>query len=145
MIKKKSAFLENQILPILEKKNLKIGEIIRKGYVKQIRDAIAHNEYWHNWARPEIILENYKPNPKRIDALHYNEWTKYFCYTFLLAHHSRNYVENMKDELDDEKCKNGFDVKIIGLGGKKLYGKIFYTKEHDQFNFKAGNMNWGLN
>jgi hypothetical protein len=134
--KKKSVFLKNQILPIFEKKNLKIAEIIKKGYVKQIRDAIAHNEYWHNSGTPEIILENYKPNPNRIDKLHYNEWTEYFCYTFLLAYHLRNYFEISKQTLDDEKCKDGFKTRLINKKGEEVEGLIFYRKEHNSFNAK---------
>lgn len=134
--KQKAVCLQNKIIPIFKKKGLKIAEIFHKGYVKQIRDAIAHNEYWHNLDSPEIILENYKPNPKRIDKLHYNEWTKYFCYTFLLAYHIRNYFEKSKQELDDHKCENGFEVMLMNRKREKVKGLIFYSKEHNLFNAK---------
>jgi len=130
---KKSIFLENEILNKLEKKQLKITEIIRQGYVKQIRDAIAHNEYWHNPGKPEIILENYKPNPHRIDKIHYNEWTKYFCHTFLLAYHLRQYFEVSKRNLDDEKSKNGFEVKLMDKKGHRVNGLMRYRKETNAF------------
>ena len=133
--KKKSVFLLNQVLPIFGKHKLKVVDIIKKGFEKQIRDAIAHNEYWHNWSRPEIIFENYKPNPNRIAALHYNEWTKRFCYTFLLAYHLRNYFEIKKQELDDEQCQKGFKVKVKDKRGRKVDGIIFYNKEHNSFKF----------
>lgn len=130
---KKSMFLEHKILSIFNKKNLKVSEIIKKGYVKQIRDAIAHNDYWHNIGSPEIILENYKKNPRRIEKLHFNEWTEYFCYTFLLAYHLRNYFQISKQNLDDEKCKNGFKVKFKNKKGDDIEGLIYYNKENDSF------------
>lgn len=131
--KKKSVFLEQQILPILKKKKLKVVEIIRNGYEKQLRDAIAHNEYWHNLGNPEIILENYKTSPNRIDKLHYNIWTERFCYTFLLAYYLRNYFEIKKQELDETKCKEGFEVKLLDKKGSTSEGMIFYDKGKNKF------------
>ena len=132
----KSVFLEQKILPDLEKQNLMIVDIIKKGYVKQVRDAIAHNEYWHNLASPEIIFENYKPNPKRIEKLHYNEWTEIFVHTFLLAYHMRNYFELQKKNLNDEKCKTGFEVNLITRENNKVDGLIFYNKDKNIFRGK---------
>jgi len=132
----KSVFLEQQILPVLEKQKLKIVDIIQKGYNKQVRDAIAHNEYWHSWSRPKIIFENYKLNPERKDEFHYNEWTKIFVYTFLLAYHMRNYFELQKKKLDDIKCKNGFEVKLMDKKNTKVDGLIFFDKKKDKFSGK---------
>jgi hypothetical protein len=131
--KSKSVYLEQQILPVLEKKKLKIADVIKNGYVKQIRDAIAHNDYWHNLARPELILENYKQKPKRIEKIHYNEWTNKFCYTFLLAFHLRKYFEIKKQNLDDKKCKEGFEVKLKDKNGETIDGLILYDKESNKF------------
>ena len=131
--KNKSVFLEQKILPILEKKELKISTIIKESYIKQIRDAIAHNEYWHNWSKPQLIFENYKYNPNRINEIHYNDWTVIFSKTFLLAYHLRNYFEIEKNNLDDELCKNGFKVKLMKKNGEKGEGLIFYNKATNKF------------
>lgn len=137
----KSVFLEQHILPDLKRKNLKIVEIIEKGYNKQIRDAIAHNEYWHNLTRPELIFENYKSNPDRIDKLHYNKWTEIFVHTFLLAYHLRSYFEQQKKNLDDNKCKTGFEVKLIDKGNSSIDGLIFFDKENNKFTGKLKKSN----
>lgn len=130
----KSVFLEQQILPELKKRKLKIYDVIKIGYRKQLRDAIAHNEYWHNWAKPELIFENYKLNPNREDKLHYNEWTEIFVYTFLLAYHFRNYLGLQKKKLDDIKCIEGFKVKLMNAKERKVDGLVFYNKEKNKFN-----------
>lgn len=130
---KKSVYLEQHILPSLMKEKLKIIGCIQNGYEKQIRDAIAHNEYWHSWSNPEIILENYKRNPERIEKLHYNQWTEKFCYTFLLAYHLRNYFDMERQGLDDIRCKTGFEVKLMTKKELFVDGLIFYDKGRNAF------------
>jgi hypothetical protein len=130
---KKSVFLEQQILPILEKKKLKIVDIIKESYIKQIRDAIAHNEYWHSWSRPVLIFENYKQNPNRIKELHYNDWTEIFAKSFLLAFHLRNIFEKEKEILDDKKCIEGYKVKLPTVRNGNVDGLVFYDKERKKF------------
>jgi hypothetical protein len=133
-IKETSNFLKNQIIPTFEKKNLKIVDIIKKGYEKQIRNAIAHNDYSHNIAKPEIIFENYdKRNPSSIEKIHYNEWTIKFCYTLLLSYHLSNYFFNKRQELHDIGCIEGFNVKLMNKNNERIDGKIFYDKKNNTF------------
>lgn len=130
---KKSVFIEQKILPILEKNKLKIVEIIKESYIKQIRDAIAHNEYWHSWSRPVLILENYNQNPNRINELHYNEWTVIFVKSFLLAFHLRTIFEKEKEILDDKQCIEGYKVKLPTIRNGNVDGLVFYDKAKKKF------------
>ena len=132
----KTTILSTEILPVFEKKNLKIAEIIKCGYIKQIRDAIAHNEYYHNLYRPVIILENYKPNPQRINKLHYNEWTQLFCYSFLLAYHLRTFYEDYRHSIDKDEGAQGIPATLYNKKGNRVDGKIFYNSERNTFSAK---------
>jgi hypothetical protein len=134
---KKSGLLEQGILPKLKKKKLQIVDIINNAYIKQIRDAIAHNEYWHSWSRPVLIFENNnKKNPNSIDELHYNEWTEIFSKTFLLAFYLRKQFEEEKKKLDDKKCIEGFEVKLPTIKNGEVDGLIFYDKIKNKFRAK---------
>lgn len=107
---------------------LKLGDIISSGYQSQLRNAFAHSDYSFALNDPEIHLHNYKPNGFQIKKISFDDWTKYFCHSFLL-----NYY--LIKTFNDEKQRIDSPIKVFlrNKNGEKKKGEIIYDKERDGF------------
>lgn len=125
--------LVQNLMKRFDKYNLKIKSIIEKGYHYQLRNAFAHSDYMFGLNHPEIILRNFSNKPNEIKSIHFDEWTKRFCYTFLLSYEIEMKFNNIRKNLDHGLP--GYQVQLKDKLGKKGIGNLEYDAKKDDFKF----------
>lgn len=111
--------------------SLKLGNIITSGYKSQLRNAFAHSDYSFALNDPEIHLHNYKPDGYQMRSISFDDWTKCFCYSFLLNYHFIKIFYKEKQEIDST-----LKVFLRNKDGEKKKGEITYDKERNGFQGK---------
>ena len=112
-------------------KSLKIADIMTSGYRSQFRNAFAHSDYSFGLNDEKINLHNYKPNSYEVDSVGIDEWTKFFCHSFLLNYHFQNYYYQER-----QKIENPIELFLRNRTGDKKKGIIEYDRERDAFTGK---------
>ncbi|MFV0531969.1 MAG: hypothetical protein ACK5MD_11115 [Flavobacteriales bacterium] len=111
--------------------NLKIADIITNGYRSQFRNAFAHSDYSFGLNDEKINLHNYKPNSYEVQSISMDEWTEFFCYSFLLNYHFINFYYNERQKIEEP-----IEVFLRNKEGEKKKGIIEYDKERNSFTGK---------
>lgn len=124
----KQNFIRKDIRDELKKHNLKIAEVISKGYRSQFRNAFAHSDYSFAFTDDRIILHNYKPGGYEVQDINFDVWTKYFCYSFLL-----NYYMHVQIYNERQKISSLIEVTLRDKDGNKKPGEIEYDSERNSF------------
>lgn len=75
----KKEWIKESIYNILIKKNLKLGKIISQRYDQHLRNSFAHSSYSIDVDQRLIKLH------KKQKDVSFNQWNKYFAYTFWLS------------------------------------------------------------
>lgn len=128
----KQKFIREKIRDGFQSKNLDIANIIKKGYRSQFRNAFAHSEYSFGFNSETIELYNYKQDSYTVKSITIDEWTNYFCHSFLLNYHIINYFYGER-----QKISSPVEVFLKDKQGNKKKGIIEYDKERDSF---SGNL-----
>jgi hypothetical protein len=116
--------------------NLLIGEIINKSFNSSLRNAFAHSEYTFEYQKNTIKCLNYKNESWAIDSLTYDEWTKRFCYSFLLSFQLHNIKQYFRKNIVDLYKTNEFEI-LLPLKDKTFSKEIIvYKEKNDLFSFK---------
>lgn len=110
---------------------LKMSDVITNGYRSQFRNAFAHSDYSFGLKGDMIQLHNYKPNSYEVESISFDEWTKYFCYSFLLNYNLTELYYKARSEVNSEK-----EVFLKNKNGDKKKGIIIYDKIYDGFSGK---------
>jgi len=127
----KQNFIRNEIRDNFRKHNLKIADVMTKGYRSQFRNAFAHSDYSFAFTDDKIILHNYKPGGYEVKDVAFNDWTKFFCYSFLL-----NYYMHIQIYNERQKIASPIQLTLRDKDGNKKAGEIEYDKEHNSFSGK---------
>lgn len=127
----KQKFIRDTIRDGFQAKSLKLSNIITKGYRSQFRNAFAHSDYSFGLNEDKIILHNYKPNSYEVKSIGIDEWTSFFCHSFLLNYHFQNYYYKER-----QKIKQPIEVILRNKVGEKKKGLIEYNNEKDSFKGK---------
>lgn len=130
----KPNFIRVHIRDVFKKHNLKIHEIITKGFHTSLRNAFAHSEYVFGWNAPKINLLNYKGESWALKEITFDDWTKRFCYTFLLGVKIQEKFHKEKQNLTDGE--SGYEVQLKDSTGNNVNGKITYDIERNSFRGK---------
>ncbi len=124
----KQKLIREEYRDSFKSKNLKIADVITKGYRSQFRNAFAHSDYSFGLNDDKINLHNYKPNSYEVESITIDEWTEFFCYSFLLNYHFINFYYNERLKIEEPK-----EVFLRNKDGEKKKGIIEYDKERDSF------------
>lgn len=125
----KHTFIREEIRDKFQAKNLKIHEVITKGYHSQLRNAFAHSDYYLDFETPKIDLLNYKEPSWQIKNIKFDDWTERFCYTFILSYALHNKFQEERRSLDS----GDYSVMLKDKNGVNKNGKITYDKERNGF------------
>jgi len=124
----KQKFIRETIRDQFKSKNLELGDVIANGYRSQFRNAFAHSDYSFGLSEESIDLHNYKPNSYEVPSISLDEWTKYFCHSFLLSYHLPNYYYKERQKIDAP-----VEVFLRNKHGDKKKGIVVYDKKYDKF------------
>lgn len=124
----KQKFIRDTIRDNFKSKNLELAEIITNGYRSQCRNAFAHSDYSFGLNDEEINLHNYKPNGYEVQSITIDEWTKFFCHSFLLNYHLPNLYYEERQKIDTP-----IEVYLRDKRGNKKKGMITYDREKNSF------------
>jgi hypothetical protein len=127
----KRNFIKEQIREIFDEKKIPLGEVIKKGYHSSLRNAFAHSEFYFDDYSSQIILTNYKGENWEIQKISYNNWTKRFCYSFLLSYEFESMFQEARKNLEHEGL--GYAVVTKNKQGEDVEGILFYDRTRDFF------------
>ena len=125
----KHGFIREEIRDKLKGQNLKLHEVISKGYHSQLRNAFAHSDYFISLEETNIVLLNYNEPSWQIPSITLDDWTERFCYTFLLSFYLHNKFQEEKSALSS----GDYYVKLKDNDGNEQNGIITYNIEIDSF------------
>ncbi len=128
----KHDFIRNEIREEFKKVNLEIHEVITQGYHSQLRNAFAHSDYVLETLTPKIEFLNYSEPSWQMENLTFDDWTKKFCYTFLLGYEMHNKFHTYRQSLDEGEIV----VLLKDNNGADVNGVIIYDKINDSFQGK---------
>ena len=123
--------LIKDILENFETNNLKISEIIKKGYDRELRNAFAHSDFSFDFNNYKIYynIKNYIVK----NEIKFDDWREKFFYSVLLEHCLLNMLEDEKD-----KMQSLFPIKIFlrKKDGEKINAYLTkYNKETNNFDY----------
>ncbi len=127
----KQKFIREEIREVFDSKGLQIGNVIKMGFHSSLRNAFAHSEFYFDEYNSQIVLTNYKGEDWEIEKISYNEWTKRFCYSFLLSYEFQSMFLQTRKELQHEG--KGYPVITKDKNGKNVVGVLYYDKTRDSF------------
>lgn len=126
----KQKFIREELKDKFKEKGLKVAEVMKKGYRSQLRNAFAHCNYSF-FKEERIDLHNYKPNSYEVKSITFNEWTEYFCYSFLFNYSFLNYFFKER-----EKVKKEIEVFLRNKDVEKKKGILIYNPHDNSFDAK---------
>jgi hypothetical protein len=124
----KQKFIREIIRDKFREKNLELAQIITNGYRSQFRNAFAHSDYSFGLNDEKIELHNYKPNSHAVQSISIDEWTEFFCYSFLLNYYLQTFYYHERQKID-----KSIEVYLRDKQGNKKKGIIEYDKERNSF------------
>lgn len=134
----KHNFIRNDVRDLFGKKNLKIYDIIKKGFQSQLRDAFAHSDFSFQWHQGYIWLYNYNSSqPHHVQEISFDEWTIKFCYAFLLNYRLNELFYEGRQNIHKVYGTNEFIIPLPdGNGGFQNVEIVYSPLPHDMFQFK---------
>ena len=128
----KQLLIRDTIRDGFKAKSLEIADIMTSGYRSQFRNAFAHSDYSFGLNEDKINLHNYKTDSYEVQSVGIDEWTKFFCNSFLLNYHFQNIYYKER-----QKIEQPIKVYLRNSNGDKKKGIIKYDAERDAF---SGNL-----
>jgi hypothetical protein len=108
----------------------KFYELMKSTYVPQIRNAIAHSQFF--FMNRTIQLLNYSKYPKAFSPMShisFEEWTDYFHKTLMLYNEIFGGLNEFRDHYAKETEKKGFiEIRITKDDGSELIKKLGLRK-----------------
>lgn len=129
----KHEFIRDIIRERFKKQNLKIHEIITNGFHTSLRNAFAHSEYVLSLNEPKFHLLNYKGSSWELKDISFDDWTRRFCYTFLLGYHIQEKIHIEKEGLISG---SSYFIQHKDKEGGDRENEIIYNRERNSFSFK---------
>lgn len=129
----KHEFIRDIIRAAFKKHNLKIHVIISNGFHTSLRNAFAHSEYVISLNEPKFHLLNYKGVSWELKEISFDEWTRRFCYTFLLGYHIQERIHTEKQKLISG---NPYKIQHKDKSGNNRETEILYNRDKNSFSFK---------
>ena len=110
-------------------KGLSFYNVFKSSYHSQIRNAFAHSDYALEPDAPKIELLNYEGKSHELEYISFDDWTKRFCYTFLIGFHIHNKFQEERRSL-----KSGYaNVYLKDENGNNKPGKLQYYPDGNHF------------
>lgn len=135
----KHKFIRNEIRDLFRLQNLKIYDVIKKGFQSQLRDAFAHSDFSFQWHKGHIWLFNYQSSKSyHVQEITFDEWTKRFCYTWLLNYQLNELFFDVRQNSHILNGSNDFMIPLpVGNGKFKNVTIVYTPPPHDMFQFKT--------
>lgn len=135
----KHNFVRNEIRDLFKLKNLKIYDVIKKGFQSQLRDAFAHADFSIQRHPGYIWLYNYDPSKlHHVQEISLEEWTKRFCYTWQLNYQLNEVFFDVRQNCHILNGSNDFMIPLpVGDGQYKNVEIVYTPPPHDTFQFKV--------
>lgn len=133
----KHEFIRNEIRSLFKESNLDLADIISKGFHTSLRNAFAHAEYSVDITNSRIVLDTYKPHLSwDIREISFDDWTKKFIYTALLAYHFENEKLKRRKSITKDFGKSEFLVIHPISKNKFTIREIICDQNQDSIYFK---------
>jgi hypothetical protein len=124
-------FIRKELRDKFKSLYLDIATIMTNGYRSQYRNAFAHSDYSFALNEDKIHLHNYQGKNYQVKSVLYDEWTKFFCHSFLL-----NFYFIKLFHQEKQKMNPNTQVHLRNKDGEKKKGLIIYDKERNDFTGK---------
>jgi hypothetical protein len=120
----------SDIIDSFDNTNLDIGRIIKMAYNTQIRNAFAHSDFSFSLEYQRIYLNNYEKEKEwMMRSININDWTKKFCYSFLLDY----YIMQCFNEEIQNLPERPIEINLRNGKGEKKKGVLTYDKNGKGF------------
>lgn len=131
----KHTFIRQELRDKLNDQDLELGNILTNGYHSSLRNAFAHSEFVFSMNNDEIILTNYNGGDWELRSINYNDWTRRFCYSFLLSYSFQEFFEKEREKLVEGDP--GYTVTLKRRDGTDMAGIMKYKREGNNFTARA--------
>lgn len=135
----KHNLVRTEIRDLFKLKNLKIYDVIKKGFQSQLRDAFAHSDFSLQWHPGYVWLYNYDPSKLHlVQEITLDDWTKRFCYTWQLNYQLNECFFDVRQNSHIINSSNEFMIPLpIGDGRYKNVEIVYTPPPSDMFQFKS--------
>lgn len=132
----KHDFIRNEIRQRFQNVGLSLFQIMKNGYHSSLRNAFAHSEYSFHEGEKLILLHNYSNKfPGELKDISYDDWSRRFVYSVLLAYHLIDIGQERRLNLVNEFAKDVFPIDHPKANGTVSPANIKYRPEHNAFGF----------
>lgn len=132
----KHDFIRNEIRQRYQNNGFNLFQVIKNGYHSSLRNAFAHSEYSFDDQTKSIFLHNYGGEGWELNTISYNDWSKRFCYSVLLAYHLIKITQERRQNIVNELGTTMFQINHPRRNGDVLPTNIEYRPQHNSFNFR---------
>lgn len=133
----KHSLIREQVRNPLKDRGLTIANVIEKGFHTSLRNAFAHSEYSFNEHSRKIILYTYSGKNWDFPEITYDDWSKRFLYSVLIAYHYQNSLYERRSSIIAVFGKNRFVINLPMSLNRIRAVYIKYDPIFDTFNFDS--------
>ncbi|WP_340833026.1 hypothetical protein [Polaribacter sejongensis] len=133
----KHDFIIDKIRKVFNNNNLKIWEVIKKGFHTSLRNAFAHSEYSFDRMNNNnrINLYNYGGKKWELQTITFDEWSLRFVYSALLGYHFLKIIMERRLNLIEQNDTDIFTIKYPKKSKNFIDRKIKYSQNGNGFSF----------
>lgn len=133
----KHDFIRQNIRETFKSNNLKIWEVIKKGFHTSLRNAFAHSEYSFDRmnSHNRINLYNHGTQSWELKSISFDDWSLRFVYSALLGYHFLKMTLERRQNLIEENATNTFEIKHPKESGGFNNRKVKYSENGNGFSF----------
>jgi hypothetical protein len=131
----KHEFIRNEIRQRFENKGLNLFQVMKNGYHSSLRNAFAHSEYSFDEKERLIWLHNYSGTAWELKNISYDDWSRRFTYSVLLAYHLINITHDRRSKVAQDFGTDVFQINHPRGDGSILPVNIKYREQHNAFGF----------
>lgn len=131
----KHDFIRNEIRQKLEDNGMHLFQVIKNGFHTSVRNAFAHSEYSFDDKNKLIWLRNYGGASWELENISFDDWSKRFIYTILLAYRLMEIGDQRRRNLINDFGTDIFEIDYPIKAGGVVKIKIKYRVEHNAFGF----------
>lgn len=131
----KHEFIRNDVRNSLKDCDLKIADVISKGFHTSLRNAFAHSEYSIEEQEKTIHLYTYTGKSWDIPSIKFDDWTKNFLYSAFLSYHFLNEKKDRRQSINRDFGKEQYNV-VQPINKRRFrVAKVLYDEVSDNFSY----------
>lgn len=132
----KHKFIREDTRDVFKRHGHALAAVMTNGYHSTIRNAFAHSQYSFEAKGRRIWFDNYDETDKwSLENIGYDEWSKRFAYSALLAYYLVKISHERRIRLVDDFKKDTFTINHPSKDGAIHRVDILYRAQYDSFSF----------